>query len=150
MTTATARRATTVRAPARQKSATPPKPKRQTTTSASESKRTAAAHTPRRPRASTDVTDVTRQATSKRPVRHAALAAERAVRRNTTQLRLPIVGELTLPAPEQVVFIGGVAVLAVIGVLEWPVAVLLAAGHALAANAHAKIVRSFGEALEEA
>ena len=147
MTTATARRATTVRAPARQKSATPRTPNRRTTTSTSETKRTAAAYTSRRPRPSADVTG---QDAPKKPVRHAALAAERAVRRNSLRLQLPVVGELTLPSPEQVAFIGGVVVLAVIGVLEWPVAALLGAGHALATRSHAKMVRAFGEALEEA
>jgi hypothetical protein len=78
------------------------------------------------------------------------LAAERAMRRNSTLLRLPIVGELRLPAPEEVAFIGGVAALAVVGLLEWPVAVLLGVGHALGTSRRNKVVRSFGEALEEA
>jgi hypothetical protein len=72
------------------------------------------------------------------------------VRSNSLQLQLPLVGELTLPSREQVAFIGGVVALAVIGVLEWPVAALLGAGHALATHSHAKMVRAFGEALEEA
>jgi hypothetical protein len=78
------------------------------------------------------------------------LAAERAVRRNSLRLELPALGELDLPAPEQVVFIGGVTVLAFIGLLEWPVAALLGLGHWLATSRHNKTVRAFGEALEEA
>jgi hypothetical protein len=77
------------------------------------------------------------------------IAAEQAVQRNSLFLRVPVLGELTLPPPEQVAFIGGVAVLAVIGVLEWPVALLLGVGHGLATNAHRKVVRAFGQALEE-
>jgi hypothetical protein len=76
------------------------------------------------------------------------LAAEQAVRRNSLYLRVPVLGQLTLPAPEQVAFIGGVAVLAAIGVLEWPVAALLGIGHWLATHAHRKTVRALGEALE--
>jgi hypothetical protein len=76
------------------------------------------------------------------------LAAEQAVQRNSLYVRLPVLGELNLPAPEQVAFIGGVAVLAVIGVLEWPVAALLVIGHAVATHAHRKTVRALGEALE--
>jgi hypothetical protein len=86
----------------------------------------------------------------KRPVAHALVAAERAVRRNSLHLQLPIVGELQLPAAEQVAFIGGVAALAVVGVLEWPVAALLGLGHGLATIRHNKLLRAFGEALEEA
>ena len=40
---------------------------------------------------------------SRRPVVHAALAADRALRRNSMRLNLPIIGELSLPAGEQVV-----------------------------------------------
>ncbi len=76
------------------------------------------------------------------------LAAEQAVRRTSLRLQVPVLGELILPAPEQVAFLGGVAVLAVIGVLEWPVAVLLGVGHGLATHAHRKLVRGLGEALE--
>ena len=77
------------------------------------------------------------------------LAAELSVERTSVRLHLPVLGGLNLPAPEQIAFIGGVAFLAVIGVLEWPVAALLGVGHALAANAHRKVFRAFGEALEE-
>jgi hypothetical protein len=84
------------------------------------------------------------------PVGHALLAAERAMQRNSLLLHLPIVGELRLPPAEEVAFIGGVTALALVGVLEWPVAVLLGVGHSLALNRHNKMVRAFGEALEEA
>jgi len=84
------------------------------------------------------------------PVAHTVLAAERAVRRNSLHLQLPIVGELELPAAEEVAFIGGVTALAVVGVLEWPVAVLLSIGHGLATARHNKLLRAFGDALEEA
>ena len=66
------------------------------------------------------------------------------------RLNLPIVGELRLPAGEEVVFIGGVGVLAVVGLLEWPVALLLGIGHTLAMSRNNKVVHAFGEALEEA
>lgn len=81
---------------------------------------------------------------------HALVAAEAAVRRNSLQIRLPLIGELRLPPTEEVVFIGGVAGLAVLGILEWPVAILLGVGHGLAMSRHSKLLRAFGEALEEA
>lgn len=84
------------------------------------------------------------------PVAHAALAAERAVQRNSTHVELPIIGVVHLPAKEELAFIGGVTAMAVAGVLEWPVALLLGIGHTLATNRHNKLMREFGEALEEA
>jgi hypothetical protein len=77
-------------------------------------------------------------------------AAERAARHNSINIRLPIVGELEMPAKEELAFIGGVVALAVVGILEWPVAALLCIGHKLATSRHNKIIREFGEALEEA
>jgi hypothetical protein len=84
-----------------------------------------------------------------RPVGHAILAAERAIRQNTVHLSLPVVGELHLPPTEELVFLGGTAFLAVVGILEWPVALLLGAGHTLATSGRNKVVRALGETLEE-
>jgi len=84
------------------------------------------------------------------PVAHAALAAERAVQRNSTHVELPVIGVVHLPAKEELAFIGGVTVLAAAGILEWPVALLLGIGHTLATNRHNKLMQEFGEALQEA
>jgi len=86
----------------------------------------------------------------RRPVAHAPLAAERAVHRNSVHIQLPVIGTVHLPAKEDLVFIGGVLGLAAVGLLEWPVALLLGAGHTLATQGHNRLVRQFGEALEEA
>jgi hypothetical protein len=136
LTTATPRRAATTRTPATKKT-TPPKANRRPAN--------AKASVPARQQPSADAGG---RAAPRRPVEHAVLAAEQAVRRNSLFVRVPVLGELTLPPPEQVAFIGGVAVLAVIGVIEWPVAALLGIGHGLATQAHTKIVRALGEALE--
>ena len=84
------------------------------------------------------------------PLAHAALAAERAAQRNSTHLELPVIGMVHLPAKEDLVFIGGVTAMAAVGLLEWPVAVLLGIGHTLSTNRHNKLIREFGEALQEA
>ena len=78
------------------------------------------------------------------------MAADQAVHHNSLELQLPILGEVELPAAQDAAFIGGVAALAIVGVLEWPVAVLLSVSHGLATVRHNKLLRSFGEALEEA
>jgi hypothetical protein len=95
-------------------------------------------------------TSAAAQAAPSRPVLHALIAAERAVQRETVHIRLPLAGELRLPPRDDLAFLGGVVFLTAIGVLEWPVAVLLGVGHELAANRHNKLLRSFGEALEAA
>jgi len=95
------------------------------------------------------IADAAERPASTRPVGHAILAAERAVRRNMIHVSLPAVGELHLPPAEEMVFLGGTAFLAVVGVLEWPVAIFLGVGHALALNGRNKVVRALGETLEE-
>ncbi|WP_018335434.1 hypothetical protein [Actinomycetospora chiangmaiensis] len=67
----------------------------------------------------------------------------------TTTVTLPWVGPLRLSRP-QLVFVGGVAVLGALGVLEWPIALVLGAGHVLAADRSDPSVREAGRALEEA
>jgi hypothetical protein len=92
----------------------------------------------------------TRRTPPDRPVVHAIAAAERAVRRDTMHIALPVIGRLGLPPPEEIAFLGGVTVLVIAGVVEWPVGVLLGVGHALALNRRNRLVRAFGQALEEA
>ena len=148
MTTATVVRVAKAWTPTPKKTAAPRNPnQRPANARASAPRKTTAANKPSQQRARTEIAD---RAGPRRPVGRALLAAERAIRRNSLHLQLPIVGEVQLPAPEQVAFIGGVAVMAVIGVLEWPVAALLGLGHGLATNRHSKMMRAFGEALEEA
>ncbi|HXT93736.1 MAG TPA: hypothetical protein VN714_31285 [Trebonia sp.] len=77
-------------------------------------------------------------------------AAAKATERNSVRVAVPVIGTVTLPPPEQLAFVGGVAALTVLEVIEWPVAVALVAGHVLAARSHNKVVRDFGEALQEA
>jgi hypothetical protein len=81
-------------------------------------------------------------------VAHPRAAADQATRHNSTQISLPVVGSVRLPAGDELAFLAGVGVLAVVGAIEWPVAVLLGAGHALAASRRNKVVKEFGEALE--
>lgn len=77
-------------------------------------------------------------------------AAEKATAKNSVHVSLPGIGTVTLPPAENLAFLGGIALLTALEVIEWPVAVALAAGHALAARSHNKIVEDFGQALEEA
>jgi hypothetical protein len=84
------------------------------------------------------------------PVSSAATATAVAAERNTTHLDLPVLGRVELPPSDQLAFMGGVLTLAAFGIVEWPVAIVLTAGHLLAHNRHVQLLREFGKALEEA
>lgn len=66
---------------------------------------------------------------------------------------------LSLPMPpfgtlrihrEELPFFAGVALLAVVGAIEWPIALVVAAGHMLAASRHSKDLEQLGEAMQAA
>lgn len=90
--------------------------------------------------------------------------AEKKSRRGTTQreavqkiregetfhVNLPVLGQMEIPRPEQLAYFGGLAALAALELIDWPVAVVIAAGHLLASNHHNKILEELGEAMEEA
>ena len=76
-------------------------------------------------------------------------AAERAVSRHS--VTFDVFGtRVELLPPEQLAFLAGVGVLAALEIVEWPVALVLAIGHQLAHSHHGRVLREFGEALEEA
>ena len=81
---------------------------------------------------------------------HGQRAAEQATAKNSVRVPVPGIGTVTLPPTEQLAFLGGIALLTALEIVEWPVALALAAGHALAHRSHNKMVQDFGEALEEA
>ena len=74
----------------------------------------------------------------------------RAIEKNYPKVVLPVLGDLHLPPPQQLAWLGGLATLAVVGVLEWPVAAAIGIGHVLSQQHHVQVLRDFGEALEEA
>lgn len=62
---------------------------------------------------------------------------------------LPVLGRTEIPRPEQLAYYGGLAALAAFELLDWPVALVIAAGHLLASNHHNKMLEELGEAMEE-
>lgn len=66
------------------------------------------------------------------------------------EVGLPIVGRVSLPPPEQLAFYGGLAALAALQIIEWPVALAITTGHALASQHHNRVLEALGQALEEA
>lgn len=77
-------------------------------------------------------------------------AAEQAAERAGIRVRVPFVGGVTLPPAEQLAYLAGVGVLAALDLVDWPVAMVLALGHELAASRNHRLLHDFGEALEEA
>lgn len=76
-------------------------------------------------------------------------AAERIRDAETSAVTLPVVGRVRIPRPEQLVYYGALAGLAALEVIDWPIALAIGAGHALASSHHSKVVRELGEALED-
>jgi hypothetical protein len=65
-------------------------------------------------------------------------------------INLPVVGQVQVPRPDQLAYFGGLAALAAFELIDWPVALVIAAGHFLASNHHNKVLEELGEAIEEA
>lgn len=77
-------------------------------------------------------------------------AARRAAERGSLHLSLPGLGTVSLPPPDHLAWYAGIAALAVAGIIEWPVAGVIAVGKALADNRHSKALEEFGDALDQA
>lgn len=67
-----------------------------------------------------------------------------------TAVQVPVLGSVTLPPPEKLVFYAGLGLLVVFGVMEWPVALIIGVGHVLADRRNWLLGQAVGEALEEA
>jgi hypothetical protein len=86
---------------------------------------------------------------STRRVSHRS-AVQRVRDAQTFVVNVPAVGRVRIPRPEQLAYYGALAALAAFEIIDWPVALVLFAGHALASQRHNKIAQELGEALEEA
>jgi hypothetical protein len=77
-----------------------------------------------------------------------ALVAE-AVEDESWHLRIPGVGvTVTLQHPERAAFYAGLLALALIEVIDWPVAVLICVGHTVAHRAHNRALQGIAQGLE--
>jgi len=77
-------------------------------------------------------------------------AVLRAIQGNTVNVPLPLLGTVQLPPLDSLALYGGLAALAAVGLLEWPVAAAVGVGHLLVQQQHFRLLHDFGEALEEA
>ena len=65
-------------------------------------------------------------------------------------VNLPVIGRLRIPPPEHLAYYGALGVMAAVEIIDWPIALVIAAGHALAQQHHDKVAGELGEALEDA
>jgi hypothetical protein len=70
--------------------------------------------------------------------------------RRGIRLELPVLGTVDLPPRDALVYLGGLGALAVVGIIDWPVAAVVGVGHLLAAKRNSRALREFGEAMEQA
>lgn len=78
------------------------------------------------------------------------MAAEQAVKTGGVAVVVPFVGTFTLPPPQHLAWYAGVGLLALFDLVDWPVALILAVGKALADNRRNATLRELGDALDEA
>lgn len=64
-------------------------------------------------------------------------------------VRVPAVGTFA-PSTPQMIYIGGIAGMAALGLLEWPIGLALAGGHLLIADRSSPAARDLGEAMTDA
>jgi hypothetical protein len=64
-------------------------------------------------------------------------------------LNLPLLGKVKFPPPEQMAYYVGIGALVALEVVEWPVGLVLAVGHALITQQHNQTLHEFAQALED-
>jgi hypothetical protein len=63
-------------------------------------------------------------------------------------VNLPVVGRIGVPRPEELAYYGALGALAAFEIIDWPIALAIAAGHVMVSNHHNRVVQELGEALE--
>ncbi|GAA4192199.1 hypothetical protein GCM10022252_33200 [Streptosporangium oxazolinicum] len=74
----------------------------------------------------------------------------RANEEQPSHITVPVIGTLTVPPPDRLVFYGVLGVLGALGVIEWPVAFVVGLGHYLSEQRRSPALRQAGQAAEAA
>nr|WP_280838893.1 hypothetical protein [Micromonospora sp. A200] len=72
------------------------------------------------------------------------------VRAYTRRVQVPMMGEMAVPPPDKLAYYAGLGVLAALQVIEWPLALVITAGHVLADQHMSGLAKGLGEALQSA
>ncbi|GAB2660311.1 hypothetical protein GCM10027068_45460 [Prescottella soli] len=75
-------------------------------------------------------------------------ALDRITQGSRFAIRLPLVGDVDVPRPDQLAYYAALGLLAALEVIDWPVALAIVVGHKLAADQRHRALREVGEALE--
>ncbi|GAA0828730.1 hypothetical protein ACFQVD_05275 [Streptosporangium amethystogenes subsp. fukuiense] len=65
-------------------------------------------------------------------------------------ISLPVIGTLAVPPPDRLVFYGVLGVLGALGVVEWPLVLVVGIGHYLTEQRFSPFLREAGQAAEAA
>jgi hypothetical protein len=65
-------------------------------------------------------------------------------------ISLPVVGRLQIPRPEHLAYYGALGAMVAAEIIDWPIALAIAAGHALTQQQHSRMAEEVGEAVEDA
>ncbi|MEV5763266.1 hypothetical protein AB0L34_01625 [Micromonospora sp. NPDC052213] len=76
--------------------------------------------------------------------------AHETIRAFTRRVEIPGLGEVAVPPPDKLAYYAGLGVLAALQVIEWPLALVITAGHLLADQHLSGLAKGLGEALETA
>lgn len=81
---------------------------------------------------------------------NSADAAVKAIRSHDTAVTIPAAGTLHLPSKSTLAYFAGIGALAALGIIEWPVAAVVAIGHLLAQQHGNAALEEFGQGLTDA
>ncbi|MEO3775839.1 hypothetical protein ABGB16_03090 [Micromonospora sp. B11E3] len=76
--------------------------------------------------------------------------AREMIKTYSRRVEVPVLGEVAVPPPDKVAYYAGLGVLAAVGVIEWPMALVITAGHLLADQHLSGLARGLGDALQSA
>ncbi|MEU6072560.1 hypothetical protein [Micromonospora sp. NPDC047074] len=76
--------------------------------------------------------------------------AHETIRALGRRVEIPVLGEVAVPPPDKIAYYAGIGVLAALQVIEWPLALVITAGHVLADQHLSGLAKGIGEALETA
>ncbi|GIJ79527.1 hypothetical protein SAMN05443287_107176 [Micromonospora phaseoli] len=68
----------------------------------------------------------------------------------TRRVDVPLLGQVAVPPPDKIAYYAGIGVLTALQVIEWPLALVITAGHLLADQHLSGLAKGVGEALETA
>ncbi|GAA3424685.1 hypothetical protein ACWDTT_00700 [Streptosporangium sandarakinum] len=63
---------------------------------------------------------------------------------------VPVIGKVTLPPPEHLAFYAVLGALGALEIIDWPIVLVIGAGHLLAGQQRSRVLRGAGQAAEAA